>query len=201
MESMVESCPNCGSEVEAEYKFCPDCGKDMSAGKRPQPEKIQHPPKKSSTKQLTWLTTMPKKTLFSIIAVVAIVVIVGAAIVVYSPFEGMTATVSGARTFSIKVTNTFESPVECHLKVGQIRYGENFEVLPGASETITIKEKELFLCQDDYSITLYATVPDSADYGYGNVYEDDTAGLVSESAEFIVSQSGSKLVVECISFY
>lgn len=202
---MPKYCPECGNRLEGSFKFCPECGKKM-----PMPEDTKRLEKvetkeevktKAKEKRKVVLPKpslkISKKTAIAIISIVCVAVVASAAVLVLSPFgNGTTGTgvgSAGGRTFIVTVNNTYSSSADCYLKIGNLKDNKNsdWNISSGESKTFEINEDDQVILQDDYDITLYATVD-------GDLKEA-TASAVTESAEFSISSANGQHGVECTS--
>lgn len=201
---MPKYCPECGNRLEGSFKFCPECGKKM-----PMPEDTKRLEKvetkeevKTKAKEKTRVALpkpslkISKKTAIAIISIICIAVVVSAAILVISPFGNGTTGVgsTGGRTFIVTVNNTYSSSADCYLKIGNLKDNKysDWNISSGESKTFEINEDDQVILQDDYDITLYATVD-------GDLKEA-IASAVTESAEFLISSADGQLSVNCTGF-
>jgi len=187
LEEGFKFCPTCGKNLTGEFAFCPECGKKMILSEKrtvllPEKRKTFKVKKRKSKITFPKLSLhIPRKTAIAIAAIVCAAAVVGATVIVLSPFD-TTGVQSAGRIFTITVENTFGSDAECYLKVGALKHGETFTV-SGVPKTINIEEDNLFsgLLGSNYNITLYATIND--------ITIEATADAVTESASFLISES------------
>ena len=201
---MVENCSVCGNKLEDDFKFCPECGEKVPIPKKTKTTKKVETKAKTKNKKkktpikftLPKLTmNIPRKTALAAIAIICIAVVVAAGVVVISPFDATSSVVSvkqedfGGRVFKATVENTCGCEAECYLKVGALKYGETFTVLPEEKIIVDVVEDSLNpnLLSSNYDITLYAAI----DY-----MTEGTAFDVTESAEFSILEEDGELIIE-----
>lgn len=188
LEECFKFCPTCGKNLTGEFAFCPECGKKMILSEKriaPLPEKGKTFKVKKRKSKITFPKLslhIQRKTAIAIVAILCVAAVVSATVIVLSPFD-TTGVQSAGRIFTITVENTFGSDAECYLKVGALKHGGTFTVLPGETKTINVVEDNLLssLLGSNYVITLYATIND--------IMEEATADAVTESADFFISGS------------
>ena len=192
LEESFKFCPDCGKNLAGKFAFCPECGKKMSSSEKiiePMPEKNEAFNIKKEKRRFTFPKLslhfpkhLPRKTGIVILAIVCLVVVVGAAaVMVLSPFD-TTSVQSGGRTFTVTVTNDFTSNAECYLLIDNLKQGvygnSGFTVNARGEEVITINEDDLMFQRDAYVMKLFVTIDDIQEFGF--------AAAVTESAEFII---------------
>lgn len=201
---MPKYCSECGNKLEGSFKFCPECGKKMPMikdVKRLEEIETKEKVKTKAEEKTRFALPKPslkisKKTAIAIISIVCVAVVVAAAVLVISPFGNWTTGVksAGGRTFTVTVNNTYSSSADCYLKIGNLKDNKysDWNISSGESKTFEINEDDQIIPQDDYDITLYATID-------GDLKEA-TASAVTESAEFLISSADGQLSVNCTGF-
>ena len=188
---MDNNCTVCGKKLDGKFKFCPDCGSEIKVEVKP---KTKQKKQTKKTMKINWpkiSLKIPKKTAITVVSVICIIALAAAAVVYIAPFDttGSIVSSTGGRTFSVSIENTADGAAVCFLKVGKLKYGESFDVLPSETVTVEINEDSLFLQQGQYDVTLYATI----DYT-----EESTVSGVTDSAEFVIGEEQGECFIEAL---
>lgn len=216
------SCPDCGAKLKEKFKFCPECGKELLPSiekAMPKSKKVEKTEtskmveetkpvekpkpvakvKSKATKPKISLNFLgkikrPGKKVLMIISVICIVLVVGAAMMLFNPFN-TNVTSPGGGTLAITVENMHSDSVNYFLIIDSfpvVGSLDNPSVIGSndAPLNLNINEDDLTIVKNVHTVTLFASLDDA-------VWESCKIFDVTQSASFEISVENEAIVINC----